>query len=76
MALPPGPQNSFRKDRSYGEQPGFVSRHSGKIFITLAVLVIIGITLVVLGTLNDQPESDATPQQSASHNGHRISTLS
>lgn len=40
MAIPPGPQIPFSKDRKYGQEPGFISRHSTKIYLLLGVAVI------------------------------------
>ena len=43
--IPPGPQTPFDKDRKYGQEPGFVSRHSGKIFIGILILLLIVIAV-------------------------------
>ncbi len=40
MAIPPGPQIPFDPKRKYGQSPGFVSRHSGKIFIGVIILIL------------------------------------
>ena len=40
MAIPPGPQIPFSKDRKYGQEPGFVSRHSTKLYVTLGIAAI------------------------------------
>lgn len=40
MAIPPGPQIPFDKDRQYGQEPGFFSRHSTKIYFLLGIVAI------------------------------------
>ncbi len=41
-AIPPGPQIPFSKDRSYGQEPGFISRHSGKLWLLALIMMIAG----------------------------------
>lgn len=40
---PPGPQVPFDKDKEYGQEPGFFSRHSGKLLTTGIMLLIAGL---------------------------------
>ena len=42
-AIPPGPQVPFSKDRSYGQEPGVISRHKVKILVVFAMLVAVAI---------------------------------
>ena len=58
MAIPPGPQIPFSKDRTYGQEPGFVSRHSGKLFFTIAVVVLIGVAWVFFEAIKETRERD------------------
>ena len=56
MAIPPGPQIPFSKDRKYGQEPGFVSRHSSKIYLILgiaAVALIVWFFVVLLPSTTD-----------------------
>ena len=43
--IPPGPQVPFSKERSYGQEPGFVSRNMRLILVVLALLVVGAIVL-------------------------------
>jgi hypothetical protein len=63
--IPPGPQAPFSKDRSYGQEPGFVSRNSGKIFALLAVLALIGVAIVFFGSIRDSYDDDDEDQPTA-----------
>ena len=40
-AIPPGPQIPFSKDRSYGQEPGLISRNMGKVAVVLVVLAVL-----------------------------------
>lgn len=56
MAIPPGPQITFSKDRKYGQEPGFVSRHSTKIYVVLgiaAIALIVWFFMVLLPSFSD-----------------------
>ncbi|MDA1297325.1 MAG: hypothetical protein O3B04_04890 [Chloroflexi bacterium] len=52
MAIPPGPQVPFDKDRPYGQQPGFVSRNLLKfIAFMFIVTVVIVVTFLIVANL-------------------------
>jgi hypothetical protein len=57
-AIPPGPQEPFSKDRAYGQEPGFVSRNTGKLYLVLALLVIAGIAAVLWVSFADGGSND------------------
>lgn len=59
--IPPGPQAPFDKDRSYGQQPGFVSRHAWKIVIFILVLIVIIAIAVFTSIFADSDDSDDEP---------------
>ena len=52
--IPPGPQSPFSKDRTDGQQPGFVSRHSGKIIVGLILLVVVLLVSVLIALSNER----------------------
>lgn len=56
MAIPTGPQQPFDKDRSYGQEPGFVSRHAVKLLILATVLGIL-IMIWAFASVPDTPRS-------------------
>jgi hypothetical protein len=63
--IPQGPQTPFSKDRPYGQEPGFVSRNSGKIFLLLALFAMIATALVLITTNigGDDPDEQAQQNQ-------------
>ena len=65
--IPPGSQEPFTKGRAYGQEPGFVSRHSGKIMIAVALAVVVAIVTFYIATMagdgDDDPGQQTTQQQ-------------
>jgi hypothetical protein len=60
--IPPGSQEPFSKDRSYGQEPGFVSRHYRALVVIVVLIVIAAIVTVPLTFFNN--DDDQTPQTS------------
>ena len=50
--IPPGPQIPFSKDRTYGQEPGFVSRNMGKVILLLVLFGVVAVALFISATAN------------------------
>ena len=63
MAIPPESQIPFDPNREYGQEPGFVSRHSGKIVIVTVILTLLLVAFFWLTVLmsNDDDYSGWLP---------------
>lgn len=57
--IPPGSQEPFDKERAYGQEEGFVSRHSGKIIVGLVVVVVILAIAVVTFAINNSDDDSS-----------------
>lgn len=68
--IPPGPQIPFSKDRSYGQEPGFVSRNVGKIILGVVVLTILAVVLF-MSAIATRGGSDDFGQSSAPASNRR-----
>jgi hypothetical protein len=61
--IPPGSQEPFSKDRAYGQEPGFVSRHYRALVVLVVLIVIAAIVTVPLTFFNDDDQTTPTSQE-------------
>ncbi|MEX0761345.1 MAG: hypothetical protein WD208_08530 [Dehalococcoidia bacterium] len=56
--VPLGSQAPFEPGRGYGQEPGFVSRHAGKIAILITLFVIVGTIFVWATFISSEDDTD------------------
>lgn len=62
--IPPGSQEPFSKDRTYGQEPGFVSRHYRALVILIVLIAIAAIvTIPFTFSSGDKDQTPPTSQE-------------